>query len=82
MSILGLAFLLYTVVLTSVCRKLLMFEQKKKNGNMHYIRFGMRLLPVFITLRYVSLQWGKNVSRHSGHTYPLKNVKQQNPVSL
>ena len=49
---------------------------------MHYIRFGMRLLPVFITLRYVSLQWGKNVSRHSGHTYPLKNVKQQNPVSL
>ena len=30
MSILGLAFLLYTVVLTSVCRKLLMFEQKKK----------------------------------------------------
>ena len=30
MSILGLAFLLYTVVLTSVCRKLLTFEQKKK----------------------------------------------------
>ena len=29
MSILGLAFLLYTVVLTSVCRKLLIFEQKK-----------------------------------------------------
>ena len=81
MSILGLAFLLYTVVLTSVCRKLLIFEQKK-NGTMHYIRFGMRLLPVFITLRYVSLQWGKNVSRQSGHTDPLKNVKQQNPVSL